>query len=160
MENRFKAPQRERRPLFKWPTRWRLFSQGTTNSANQTPDETQRTKSKSDRRIKPVAFAGSLLDGSLLMNKWVSGNIPYIIFLAVLAVFYISNSATAERNRRDAVKLEEELKELRYKYISTKSSVMYLSNPSQISDKLKETGITDNLVPPVKIFVTQDETKP
>jgi hypothetical protein len=80
--------------------------------------------------------------------------------MALLAIFYISNSATAERNRRAAGKLEEELKELRYKYISTKSSVMYLSNPSQISNRLKETGIRENVVPPVKIFVTPEETRP
>lgn len=160
MENRYKPPQRERRPLIKWPAGWKPFGKTTSTFASQTHADEKKGKARSGRRIKPVAFAGSVLDGSLLLNKYVSGNIFYILFLAVIAGFYISNSATAERNRRAVVKLEEELKELRYKYISTKSSVMYLSNPSQINHKLKETGITDNLVPPIKIFVTREETKP
>ncbi|MFO7722500.1 MAG: FtsL-like putative cell division protein, partial [Bacteroidales bacterium] len=94
-----------------------------------------------------------LLDGTLLADQRMIRNIPYILFITGLAILYITNSATAEKNRREAAALSEELKELRYQYISTKSGVMYLSNPSQISKKLKDTDIRENTVPPVKIFI-------
>jgi hypothetical protein len=104
-------------------------------------------------RLKPLLWLRSLLDGTLLADERMIRNIPYILFLTGLAILYISNSSTAEKNRREAAALTDELKELRYQYISTKSGVMHLSNPSQISKKLKETGIKENTVPPVKIFI-------
>lgn len=114
----------------------------------------------SAKALRPLAALGSFLDGSVLTNRLVVRNIPYLLFITALAVLYITNSASAEKNRRESAKVVDELKELRYKYISTKSSVMFLSNQSQISLKLGESGIRENVVPPVKIFVTEQDQNP
>ncbi len=159
MENSYKRPKKS--PRKRWFKDIRLFkSVQSTFSDSAERHNDGSSKQKSEGRFRPFAAVSSLLDGSMLTQKWVINNIPYLIFLGAIAIFYISNSATAERNRRKAMQLEAELKELRYKYISTKSSVMYLSNPSQISERLRETGIRENLVPPVKIFITSEETNP
>jgi len=158
MENSYRKPSAEpRKGRF---NRRRMFSSVHATMGDSTGSVGNASKKEKRKGFRPMAAASYLLDGSLLTHKWIVSNIPYLIFLALIAIYYISNSATAERNRRAAVQLEEELKELRYRYISTKSSVMYLSNPSQISNRLKETGIRENVVPPVKIFVTPEETRP
>ena len=159
MENSYKRPKKP--PRKRWFKGIRLFKSVESTFSNSTERPPYgSSKRKPGGRFRPFAAVSALLDGSLLTQKWVINNLPYLIFLGALAVFYISNSATAERNRRKAMQLEAELKELRYKYISTKSSVMYLSNPSQISERLRETGIRENLAPPVKIFITSEETRP
>jgi hypothetical protein len=158
MENRYRKPAGE--PRKGWFKGKRIFRPVSVNLGDYAPSTSNASKKETRKGFRPIAAVSSLLDGSILTHKWIVNNIPYLIFMALLAIFYISNSATAERNRSAAGKLEEELKELRYKYISTKSSVMYLSNPSQISNRLKETGIRENVVPPVKIFVTPEETRP
>ena len=152
MENRFKPKVEERSEKPRRQT-GQADSEPIYNfSGNKTRDEKGGRKT-----FRPVEALRFLLDGSVLTNRVVVRNIPFLLFITVLAVIYITNSATAEKNRRESVKVNDELKELRYKYISTKSSVMFLSNQSQISLKLKETGIRENVVPPVKIFVTEQQ---
>ena len=138
MENRFKTRNETK----------------AASSRKEEHSERKREKSggSSFRLLNPLIAIRRLLDGSLLTNEHVVRNIPLILFMTLLGIIYITNSATAERNRRELLNSTEELKELRYKYISTKSSVMFLSNQSQISKRLKDKGIKENTVPPVKIF--------
>lgn len=82
---------------------------------------------------------------------------PFIIFLMVLGVIYISNIFHVERTKRQIDDLEEEIRELRYEYISSRSKLMYESKPSEIVLKLKETGIGESMDPPRKIIVSPDE---
>jgi hypothetical protein len=154
MENSFKPrvePPREKRF-----GRRKASEQATPSESNPESDGNRSRGTKKERAPwMPIAAVGSVFDGTVLTNRMVIRNIPFILFIVLLAIIYISNSSSAERNRRDANKLDEELKELRYEYISTKSAVMYLSNPSQIGERLKERGLQDNLMPPVKIFIRE-----
>jgi hypothetical protein len=151
MENRFK-PRVEEKPVSNTAEPKRPAEKQHRDQGNTVRGE-QSDKQGSTFRVNPASAVRQLLDGSILTNDKVIRNIPFILFITGLAVLYIANSATAEKNTRDLNKMSDELKELRYMYISTKSSVMYLSNQSQISLRLKETGIKENIVPPVKIFI-------
>lgn len=82
--------------------------------------------------------------------------LPFILFLMVLGVIYITNIFHVERTKRQIDDLEEELRELRYEYISSRSKLMYESKPSEIVIKLEETGIHESMVPPRKIMVSKD----
>ncbi|HRZ42287.1 MAG TPA: FtsL-like putative cell division protein [Bacteroidales bacterium] len=142
-ENRFRKPEAPR-------------NQDSGIRTEQRPEGTRSRQKKSSG----IHFSfRQLLDGSLFANEKVVKNLPFILFLAGLGILYIGNSSVAERNRRNLARLTEELKELRYQYISTKSGVMYQSNPSQISEKLRETGIRESTIPPVKIFSKKDENQ-
>ncbi len=133
------------------------------------PDNPEKRRAREPRNHRgngkkilalPFTIARNLLDGTLLTHDRVIRNIPFILFVTLLTIIYITNSTLADRNRRELIRISEELKELRYQYISTKSGVMYESNPSQISKKLKETGIRENTTPPVKIFTNPNPEKP
>ena len=100
----------------------------------------------------------SVLDGTFLTKKRVVSGLPFVIFLLVLGILYITNIFRVEKNKRQLDDLEENLRELRYEYISSQSRLMFESKPSEVSQKLTETGIKESLVPPSKIQVT-DENK-
>jgi hypothetical protein len=99
----------------------------------------------------------SMLDGTFLSRAKFRRALPFIIFLMVLGVVYITNMFHVERTKRQIDNLEEELRELRYEYISSRSKLMYKSKPSEIAIKLEETGIHESLVPPRKIMVSKDK---
>jgi hypothetical protein len=103
-----------------------------------------------------------LLDGSFLTRSWFMRSLPFIIFLLFLGVVYITNIFHVERTKRQIDDLEEQLRELRYEYITSRSKLMYESKPSEISLKLKETGISESLDPPKKIIInnTEKQAKP
>lgn len=101
-------------------------------------------------------FIHSLLDGTFLTKGKFRRAMPFIVMLMILGVFYISNIFKVERTKRTIDDLEEELRELRYEYISSRSKLMYESKPSEIVIKLKDTGIGETLIPPKKISVSQD----
>ncbi|MBW6459940.1 MAG: hypothetical protein K0B08_05145 [Bacteroidales bacterium] len=93
----------------------------------------------------------SMLDGTFLTRERFMRALPFILMLMLLGIVYITNIFQVERKKRQIDKLEEELRELRYEYISTRSKLMYESKPSEVALKLKETGISESLVPPQKI---------
>ena len=53
--------------------------------------------------------------------------------------------------------LREELKELRYEYITGKSDLMEASKQSNISDRLKVLGIKENTQPVKSIIIKKEE---
>ncbi len=99
----------------------------------------------------------SLLDGTFLTRGRFKNAMPFIILLMILGVLYISNIFKVERAKRQIDDLEENLRELRYEYISSRSKLMYESKPSELVIKLKDTGIGESLAPPKKISVSRDD---
>jgi len=93
----------------------------------------------------------SMLDGTFLTRERFMRALPLILMLIFLGIVYITNIFQVERKKRQIDKLEEDLRELRYEYISTRSKLMYESKPSEVAIKLKETGVRESLVPPRKI---------
>ena len=96
----------------------------------------------------------SFLGGAFLLNQKTVRQLPFLLFIATLGLFYIANSYYSEKNIRRTDKMQRELKELRYEYISTKSQLMQLQR--QIAKMLAKKGINESLVPPTKIFINND----
>jgi Bacteriodetes cell division protein (FtsL-like) len=99
----------------------------------------------------------NILGGNFLGRDRALSFIPLLLLLTVLAVFYISNIYIAEKKSRQIENLNRELKELRYKFITKKSELMYLSNQSQVAKKLAQSGIKESRVPPEKIIIKEEE---
>ncbi|MFC2101931.1 FtsL-like putative cell division protein [Bacteroidota bacterium] len=120
----------------------------TTVFPDDLQEEAQPVKKKK-RISKPIQ---SLLDGDFLSREGVVNNLPYLAFLAIIAIIYIANTYYAEKTFKDIEATKVELKELRYQYISTKSNLMYLSKQSEIARRARMLGLTETKVPPYKIF--------
>ncbi|MCF8228893.1 MAG: hypothetical protein K9G58_07185 [Bacteroidales bacterium] len=115
--------------------------------------EKSRRQYKSSRLDKSLQ---SILGGSFLARNKALKMLPFLLFLTLLALIYISNIYIAEKKNRKIEEINSELKELRYEYITTKSDLMYLSKQSQLAKKLAPTGIKESRVPPEKIVITQE----
>jgi uncharacterized protein (UPF0333 family) len=81
------------------------------------------------------------LDISRQTTQWVFDNFNYLMFLGFLTIVYIANAHFAEKNVRDIQRTENEIKELKWEYISIKSETMYKSMQSQIDRSLETTGV-------------------
>jgi cell division protein FtsL len=91
-------------------------------------------------------FAGSYLEG-----EWAMRMIPYLLFLALLAVIYIYNIYTAEKKQSEINRLEVEVEELRFEHSAVKARVMGLSRHSVVAGKVEGLGLTQPGSPPPRI---------
>lgn len=77
--------------------------------------------------------------------------VPFIVFLTVLAVVYIYNGHLADKMMRRINKTAKEVKELRYEYIAVKSKVMFQSKQSELvkSEAIQQLGLKELTEAPV-----------
>jgi len=79
--------------------------------------------------------------------------LPFILFLSLVAIFYIANGYYADDKIREVNKVTNQLKELRSEYISTKSELMFASKQSEVAKAGESMGLKEPVVPPTKILV-------
>ena len=111
-------------------------------------------KRKSGRSGLGIANATRKLFGGDKLTEGTFRLFPFVLFIAFIAFIYIANNFYAERKVRNISKIQKELKEIKYEYISTKSRLMHLSKQSQIAKKMEGTGIKES-TEPVKIIRTE-----
>lgn len=85
----------------------------------------------------------------LLNYQWIVKNIPFFLFLAVLAVIYIYNGHYADKTVRNINKVSRELKELQYEYKTLKSEVMFRSKQSELAKAVEPLGLKELMTTPV-----------
>ena len=81
--------------------------------------------------------------------KWVVKNIPFFLFLSVLAVLYIYNGHHADKLIRKISVSEKNIKELEYEYKSIKSEVIFRSKASELVKAVEPLGLKEITDPPV-----------
>lgn len=96
-----------------------------------------------------------IIDGSFITKESVVRQLPFILFLVLLAILYIANRYHAERLVRETSTIQKELKELRSKKIAVESELMYMSKQSIVFNMIEqnELGLTESVDPPIKITV-------
>jgi hypothetical protein len=93
------------------------------------------------------------LSGRILTHENVSSQLPYILFLVLLAVIYIGNSYRNNQLLRNEQKIKNEVKNLRAESITTAAKYMSISRQSEVV-KLVESkglGLEESTIPPKKI---------
>ena len=83
--------------------------------------------------------------------KAIVNNIPYLAFVVLLCVLYISNSHRALEMQRELNAQHKVLKELRWKYMDTKSQLMYVKTETQVLRNAEKIGLKPSLMPAYKI---------
>jgi len=85
----------------------------------------------------------------LLNYGSVIRQIPFFLFLAVLAVIYIYNGHNADKTIREINKTGRELKELQHEYKSVKGDVLFKSRQSELIKAVEPLGLKELTVAPV-----------
>lgn len=75
--------------------------------------------------------------------------VPFFLFLAMLAVVYIFNGHYADKTIRRINQSAKEVKELKYEYITVKSEVMFRSKPSELVKAVEPLGLKELVEAPV-----------
>ncbi|MBK9256949.1 MAG: hypothetical protein IPM42_15815 [Saprospiraceae bacterium] len=83
--------------------------------------------------------------------EWIFVNLPFVCYLALLGVIYISNAHASEKALRKIETLKQEVKDIKWRYINLKQELMYSSTQSQIEKKVENSGLLPLTNPPVKI---------
>jgi cell division protein FtsB len=86
--------------------------------------------------------------------RWIVKNIPFFLFLAVLAIVYIYNGHYADNTVRSINKVNRELKELQHEYKTLKSEVMFRSKQSELAKAVQPLGLKELVVPPAVLVDT------
>lgn len=81
-------------------------------------------------------------------SQWIVRNIPYFLFLAVLAILYIYNGHYSDNTIKDINKISKEIKELQYEYKTLKSEVMLQSKQSELLKAVAPLGLKPLTEPP------------
>ena len=84
---------------------------------------------------------------------WVVKNIPFFLFLAMLAVLYIANGHIADKTVRDIDATSNQLKELQYEYKTVKSEMMYKTREAAMVGAAAPLGLKISPQPPMHIII-------
>ncbi|MRT94196.1 FtsL-like putative cell division protein [Ancylomarina sp. 16SWW S1-10-2] len=112
---------------------------------------------KEEIKESPSATLKDIISGNVLSKDVVVHHIPFILFIACLLIYYISNRYQSEQVYKDMVNLEKELKELRFESITTASSLMYMSKQSEVLKRVNKEGLdlVESTEPPIKIYLEE-----
>ncbi len=105
----------------------------------------QPNKIEQDLNQEPVSFG---------WKKWLNYHaivkqIPFFLFLALLAIIYIYNGHYADKMIRAINVTGKEVKELQYEYKTVKSEVMFRSQESELAKAVAPLGLKELVVSPV-----------
>lgn len=118
-------------------------------------DNVEFVEEKHERKESKLGSIKDLLDGSLIANDFVVKQLPYIVFLVVLAFIYIANRYHAEKVVRANIELSQEISDLRAEAITTSSELMFISKQSEVSKLIEKRGLglKESVVPPRRIII-------
>jgi hypothetical protein len=78
-------------------------------------------------------------------------NIPFFLFLAVLAILYIYNGHHADKLVRKIAATEKNIKELQYEYKTVKSDLIFRSKASELVKVVEPMGLKESKAPPMML---------
>ena len=95
----------------------------------------------------------AFVNGSILTSDFLRSQLPFLGFVTVLGIIYISNRYHAETVFRETEKIKKEIEELRSEKIIIQSKLMSKSRREEVIKMLQyyESDIKESKTPPKKI---------
>ncbi len=112
-------------------------------------------KEVSEKKSQQKNILKGMLDGSILTREGVLRQLPFIMFLTLLAFIYIGNRYHAEKMIRQSNDMHRELRDLRARTITTSANLMHISRQSEVMKLLRKHNIElePSTEPPKKLIV-------
>lgn len=95
----------------------------------------------------------------LLNYKAIVRQMPFFLFLALLAVLYIYNGHLADKTMRDITRTSNELKELQYEYKSVRGDMLSRSKQSELIEAVQPLGLKELTTPPTVLVDSAGNSK-
>lgn len=113
----------------------------------------------------PKTLLKRVVEGFLVIlgvDEWVTyqkviNNALFFLFIVAIGVFHVSHNLSAEGMNRNISRKQQQVKELRWEYMTIKSDLMFRSKQSELTKLLEPHGIKELTVPPQTIIVEKGE---
>ena len=102
-------------------------------------------------------FIRTIFSPGRISTYLVTKNLPFVAFLVLLTLIYISNRHLAERTVRQIDRLGKEVKELSWDYKSLSAELMKLTTQTEIAKRADTLGLKERTEPPIKLEVLKEE---
>ncbi len=118
----------------------------------------QEIQPESKEKVEiPKNFFTMMFTEGVISKEAATDMLPFIIYVAFLAMIYISNQHFAENNVRNIDKLNKEVKELSWDFKTIKADLMLKSTQTEVAKQVDTLGLKEPIEPPKKIVITEDE---
>lgn len=110
---------------------------------------------KPEVKVSRKGVVKEILDGSVLTREVVIRQLPFVLFLTMIAFIYIGNRYHSEKLVRRANELHRELRDLRAQAITTSAELMHISRQSEVIKLMrqKDLELKESMEPPKKLIV-------
>lgn len=92
-------------------------------------------------------------------NRFFVANVPFYLFLGLLAVVYIANSHFADKMLRETGRTEKAIREMQFEYKTVKKDVMFRGKESELVKVMEPLGLKALKTPPIYIADTLKKKK-
>lgn len=106
------------------------------------------TRPSAEQIELPKNFFTLLLSEGIISTQAATNMLPFIVFIAFLAMLYIGNHHHVESSIRKIDKLNKEVAELGWDYKTLKAELMLKSTQSEVSKKTDSLGLKEPAYPP------------
>jgi len=107
----------------------------------------QEQENTKERDLKPNPVKAGWK--RILNYQSIVKQVPFFLFLALLAVVYIYNGHYADKTIRNINQTAKEVKELQYEYKTVKSEVMFRSKQSELARAVEPLGLKELTIAPI-----------
>ena len=82
---------------------------------------------------------------------------PFVLFIALLALLYIWNNHHAVKSIKEINTNEKKVQQLKWEYLTAKSELEGKSKQSEVARLVEPYNISELKTPPVKIYVNKEQ---
>ena len=122
--------------------------------------EDEKDIREQEEQLTPAQNVSS--DWKALVDKvsyrGIVNNVPYMAFLVLLCVLYITNNQRTIETQRVLNRKNDQLKELRWKYMDIKSQIMNAGMETQVIRNAGSQGLKPIMLPAYKIEIDSNKT--
>jgi hypothetical protein len=83
--------------------------------------------------------------------QWIVKNVPFFLFLSLLAVLYIANGHYADNTIRNINRTTRQLKEQEYEYKTLNGKLMFQNRQTEVTRIVEAIGLKETIQQPVKL---------
>jgi hypothetical protein len=112
---------------------------------------------QSEKAELPKNFFTLMFTEGVISKESATHLLPFVVFIAFLAMIYIGNRHFAENNIRDIDKLSKEVKELSWDFKTLKADLMLKSTQTEVAKVVDSLGLIEPDEPPKKIVTREGE---
>lgn len=118
-----------------------------------------KTDEKLELRPKKVSFVQKYIGGEVFTKKTVTKQLPFVIYVVLLLMLYITNTYIAEDVNSELMVQNRVLENKHVEYVYNKSEITKLTKQSQLVKLLKDRGIKESVEPLKKITIYVGQNK-